>query len=97
MKEKIKIKAGGARVQLYGAFCAVAAFIFSLVIVGGSTRYLPQGPAFLDNIVIPISVFPLLWVGHFLLMFSHRQRKRVWLCTGGNTCLHLALILIPLF
>lgn len=55
----------------------VMALVTATVTIPGMTTYLPLSAA--DQILIPILLFPLIWLGLFLYAYLAKQAYRPWL------------------
>ena len=71
----------------------LAAFVFAVIVTAGANQWIPAGRAGVDHIVIPIVVFPLIWVTFAVMLFAARSRGRAWAIVGGVTATHVALII----
>ena len=72
----------------------VLAFVFAVIVTAGGSLYLPQGPAKVDQIAIPIIVFPGVWIARGIALFVAKHRRRVWLIVGGLTAAHVVTITV---
>ncbi len=80
--------AAASRIVLAGPMVLVAA---ALVMCGGAL-WLPKGAAQIDNIVLPIVLFPLIWAVLFFYACLDRRLGRAWAVIGSVTALHAAAI-----
>lgn len=69
------------------------AFINSLLVMTGMAVWLPRGSAQVDNLVIPLVLFPLIWAVLFFYACLDRQLRRVMLVNLGLTGFHTVLLL----
>lgn len=76
------------RVALAGPVVFVCA---SLVMAGGAL-WLPKGRAQIDNLVLPILLFPAIWAVLFFYACLDRRLGRAWAVIGSLSLLHAALI-----
>ncbi|MEM9188115.1 MAG: hypothetical protein AAGF12_02975 [Myxococcota bacterium] len=77
----------GAVVRTWAATLSVpvASFVCALIVMIGSTQWIPPGPGNVDNLVFPAIAFPLLWVGYVLVLTGSRRRRTAWLIVLGLT------------
>ena len=87
------MSASRLRLTLHAIAALVAAFVFAVAVTAGAAKWVPAGPAKIDNIIIPIVVFPIVWVTFALGLFAARRRGRAWAVVGAITGAHVALIL----
>ena len=85
-------KSQRTRDTLYTVASLVAAFLVSVLMVAGSTRWLPEGSAGIDHIVVPIILFPLIWVSVALFLYAARRRARAWTIVGVISIVHAGLV-----
>ena len=76
------------RVVLAGPLVVVCA---TLVMCGGSL-WLPKGPAQIDNIVLPIGLFPAIWAAFFFYACLDRRLGRAYAVIVGLSLLHATAI-----
>lgn len=80
------------RVSGARAIVALAsAFIFAVIVVAGATQWVPQGAAKIDQIAIPVILFPVVWIVFGLMLFAAQRRLRIWAIVGSITAVHLFL------
>jgi hypothetical protein len=80
----------GSRLLLAGPVVFVCA---ALVMCGGAL-WLPKGPAQIDNIVLPIVLFPAIWALLFFYASLDRRLGRAWGVVGTLALAHGALIAV---
>lgn len=68
------------------------AFVAAVIVVVGSTRWLPQGRAGIDHVVFPLLAFPAIWIAFALGLFAARRPRRAWLLAVVITLVHLLLV-----
>jgi len=68
------------------------AFIVAALLMLGSTVWMPAGRAQIDNLVLPILLFPLIWTALFLYALLEPRLARAWLVIGALGVIHAALI-----
>jgi hypothetical protein len=73
---------------LIGPLSLVAA---CLVMVGGAL-WLPEGEAHVNNLVLPVVLFPLLWTAFFLYACLDKKLGRAYGVIGAFVLLHVALV-----
>ncbi|MEL6186514.1 MAG: hypothetical protein AAFU79_17975 [Myxococcota bacterium] len=77
----------------YTLLSLFAAFVASIVIVAGATKWLPPGAAGVDHIVLPIIFFPVVWIVAGLGVYATRRRRRAWSVLGALTGVNLVVII----
>lgn len=80
------------RVVLAGPLALVAS---GLVMAGGAL-WLPKGAAQIDNLILPIVLFPAIWAALFFYACLDRNLVRAWTVVGGLTLLHAGMIALHL-
>ncbi|HET9960080.1 MAG TPA: hypothetical protein VFQ61_36560 [Polyangiaceae bacterium] len=70
----------------------VASFVCALIVVAGASKWFPPGAAGLDQIVVPLSVFPIVWAAFVLVLHVAQHRARAWCFVAAITALHAVLI-----
>jgi len=80
------------RDTLYAVASLVAAFVVSVLMVAGATRWLPEGGAGIDHIVVPIILFPLIWISVALVLYAARRRVRAWTIVVVIATVHAGLV-----
>ena len=80
------------RRTLYAIASLLVAFVSAVLVVAGSTKWLPEGRGGVDYIVIPIVAFPVVWVTFALVLYAARRRARAWGVVGGVAAVHGGLI-----
>jgi len=55
-----------------------AVFITAIAVMAGATVWFPQGAAEVDNIVIPLVLFPAIWAVLFFYACLDRYLKRAY-------------------
>ena len=73
---------------LAGPLALVAAF---LVMMGGAL-WLPVGVAQVNNLVLPVVLFPLLWTAFFLYALLDRKLSRAYAVVGVLVLVNAALV-----
>ena len=77
---------------LYALASLLSAFIFSVFVIAGATKWLPEGAGGVDHIVIPILSFPVVWTVFALALYGARRRARAWTIVGSVAALNVGLI-----
>ncbi|WP_091532466.1 hypothetical protein [Fontimonas thermophila] len=67
-------------------------FAVACLVMAGSALWLPAGPAQIDNLVLPILLFPAIWAALFFCACLARRLTRAWIFIAGIGLLHAALI-----
>lgn len=68
--------------------------LFALVVIAGATKWLPQGDAGIDHIIVPIIAFPAVWVAFALTLYGARRPARAWAAICAVVAVHLVLIVL---
>ena len=61
-----------------GLLAGPVVFIAAVLVMCGGALWLPQGAAQIDNIVLPIVLFPLIWAALFFYALLDRKMWRAW-------------------
>ncbi len=83
-----------ARRRFWSRFALAGPVVFlcaALVMCGGAL-WLPKGPAQIDNLVLPIVLFPAIWAALFFYAYLDRRLARAWAVIGGLSLVHLVVI-----
>jgi len=81
-----------ARKWIRVGFAGPGAFIIALVIMAGMALWLPQGAAQIDNLVLPLVLFPLIWAALFFHACLDGKRSRIALVAVGLCVIHAGLV-----
>lgn len=81
-----------ARKWIRVGFAGPGAVIVAVVVMAGMTLWLPQGAARIDNLVLPLVLFPLIWAGLFFHACLDGRLGRVALVALGLFVLHAGLV-----
>lgn len=73
---------------LIGPLSLIAA---SLTMVGGAV-WLPEGRAHINNLVLPVVLFPLLWTAFFLYACLDKKLGRAYAVIGVLVLINVALV-----
>lgn len=68
------------------------AFILAMLVMLGMAIWFPKGAASIDNIVLPLVIFPLIWAIIFFYAYLDKSLKRVAIVFSVLGCLHIALL-----
>ena len=66
------------RATLYTLASLIAAFVVAVLVVAGGTRWLPEGRAGIDHIIVPIILVPLIWIVLAVSLYAARNRRAAW-------------------
>jgi membrane-anchored glycerophosphoryl diester phosphodiesterase (GDPDase) len=69
----------------------VSLIVASLVMAGGAV-WLPEGDAKVNNLVLPVVLFPLLWTATFLYTCLDKKLTRAYAVMGALSAVNAALI-----
>ncbi|MEJ5978104.1 hypothetical protein WG901_15740 [Novosphingobium sp. PS1R-30] len=81
-----------ARKWIRVGFAGPGAFIIALVIMAGMALWLPQGAAQIDNLVLPLILFPLIWAALFFHACLDGKLVRVAVVALGLCVVHAGLV-----
>ncbi|WP_380876298.1 hypothetical protein ACFB49_08100 [Sphingomonas sp. DBB INV C78] len=81
-----------ARKWLRIFFAGPGAVIIAMVIMAGSTLWLPRGAAGIDNLVLPLVLVPLIWAGLFFHACLDSKLARVAIVAIGLLAIHGGLV-----
>jgi hypothetical protein len=76
------------RIGLAGPGAAIVA----VVVMAGMTAWLPRGAAGIDNLVLPLVLFPLIWVVLFFHACLDARLGRIALVSLGLLAIHAGLV-----
>lgn len=68
------------------------AFVTSAAVMAGGAVWVPKGAASIDNIVLPIVLFPAIWAALFFYTCLDRKLLRAWLVTLSLLAINAGLI-----
>jgi len=77
----------------YAVACLLLAFVFGVVVTAGATKWMPPGRGGVDHIIVPVVLFPLIWIGFVVPLHASRRRGRAWAAVGVITAVHLGLVI----
>lgn len=86
--------AGAAKRRAWsrGLLAGPVCFATAALVMAGGALWLPEGPAKIDNMVLPIVLFPMIWAALFFYLMLDRRLARAWLVAGLLLASHAALI-----
>jgi hypothetical protein len=68
------------------------ALIVAFLVMAGGAVWLPAGQAQVNNLVLPVILFPLLWTVFFLYACLDKRLARAYAVMGALTAVNAALI-----
>lgn len=69
------------------------AFILAVLVMLGMAIWFPRGAAGLNNVVLPLVAFPLIWAVIFFYAYLDRNTKRVALAFSCVALAHAVLLI----
>jgi hypothetical protein len=75
-----------------GVLAGPVVFLTAAAVMAGSAVWIPKGAARIDNIVLPIVLFPAIWAALFFYACLDRHLPRAWLVTLALLAINTALI-----
>lgn len=60
--------------------------------MAGAALWYPEGPAHINNIVVPIAVFPAIWSVFFFYLMLDKNLGRAWSVAVALLLFHAGLI-----
>jgi hypothetical protein len=67
-------------------------FVCAALVMAGGSLWLPEGRAKIDNLVLPIVLFPAIWAVLFFYACLDRRLARAASVLGALSLLHVAMI-----
>lgn len=67
-------------------------FVCAVLVMAGGAFWLPRGAAEIDNLVLPVVLFPAIWAALFFYACLDRRLARAWTVIGALFVSHAALI-----
>ncbi len=89
-------RASRGRAWLRGLLAGPLSFVCAVLVMSGGALWLPGGKAGIDNLVLPIGLFPLIWTLLFLYSLIDPRLGRAYAVVGGLLLLHGAMIALHL-
>lgn len=74
------------------ALAGPVALLCSVAVMAGGARWIPKGPAHIDNIVLPVVLFPAIWAALFFYCSLDRKLGRAWAVVIGLLLLNGGMI-----
>lgn len=74
--------------------CGPVAFVATLFVMAGMASWWPEGAAQVNNVVMPIILFPLIWAGFFFYGLLDENLPRVSLAMNALILGHVAFLLM---
>jgi hypothetical protein len=75
-----------------GVLAGPLALIAALLLMAGGALWLPVGRAQVNNLVLPVILFPLLWTGLFLYALLDKHLKRAYGVIGAMVGVNALLL-----
>jgi hypothetical protein len=75
-----------------GLLAGPVAFVTAATVMAGGAAWVPPGAAQIDNIVLPIVLFPAIWALLFFYTCLDRRLLRAWVLTLALLALNALLI-----
>lgn len=80
------------RPWLRGVLAGPVALIAACLVMAGGAVWLPAGVAKVNNLVLPVVLFPLLWTATFLYACLDKKLARAYAVMGALSAVNAALI-----
>ena len=80
------------RYWLRGVLAGPLSLIAACLVMAGSALWLPEGRAQVNNLVLPVVLFPLLWTALFLYACLDRRLKRAFVVMLSLVAVNAALL-----
>lgn len=80
------------RPWLRGVLAGPVALIAACLVMAGGAVWLPEGVAKVNNLVLPVVLFPLLWTATFLYACLDKKLTRAYAVMGALSAVNAALI-----
>lgn len=77
---------------LRGVLIGPLALIAACLAMAGSSLWIPAGTAQVNNLVLPVVLFPLLWAGLFLYACLDKRLKRAYVVMATIIAANAALL-----
>ena len=88
----MSLNARKARATGYAVTSLVGAFALAVLMVAGATKWFPEGRAGIDHIIVPIILFPLVWIALAVFLYATPRRARAWTIVGAVAVAHVGLV-----
>ena len=86
------VAVGGIGAMLSFGRISFASFATGLLVMAGGALWLPEGNAKVNNLVLPVVLFPLLWTAFFLYACLDKKLTRAYVVMGSLSAVNAALI-----
>ena len=80
------------RPWLRGVLAGPLALVVAFLVMAGGALWLPEGDAQVNNLVLPVVLFPLLWTAFFLYACLDKKLARAYVVMGALSAVNVALI-----
>lgn len=92
--QALEIKAGGSKIRTFirTLLAGPVVLVVTLCVFLALPLWLPAGPGKVDNLVIPVLIFPIIWVGLFIHACLDRKLLRVALMAVGLLIINGSMI-----
>jgi hypothetical protein len=80
------------RPWLRGVLAGPLALVVAFLVMAGGALWLPEGQAKVNNLVLPVVLFPLLWTAFFLYACLDKKLTRAYVAMGALSAVNAALI-----
>jgi hypothetical protein len=77
---------------LRGLLAGPLALAAAVLAMTGSALWLPAGTAQVNNLVVPVILFPLLWTAFFLYACLDRKLSRAYVIVGAFVAANAGLL-----
>jgi hypothetical protein len=82
---------------LRGVLAGPLALIAALLLMAGGSLWLPVGQAQVNNLVLPVILFPLLWTALFLYALLDKRLERAYGVIGAIVAANTLLLAFHFF
>lgn len=90
------LKQNRSRAWMRGVLAGPLALVAACVAMAGGSLWLPPGAAGVNNLVLPVVLFPLLWTALFLYACLDRSLQRAYAVIGGVVVCNSILLALHL-
>jgi hypothetical protein len=77
---------------LRGLLAGPIALAAAVLVMTGSALWLPPGTAQVNNLVVPVILFPLLWTAFFLYACLDKRLARAYVIVGAFAAANAGLL-----
>ncbi|WP_206362950.1 hypothetical protein [Stenotrophobium rhamnosiphilum] len=85
-------KSSRGRAWSRGILAGPVCFIVSALVMAGAALWYPEGPAHINNIAVPIALFPAIWAVLFFYLMLDKKLGRAWTVALVLLAVHTGLI-----